>query len=151
MRHGNPSPPQPANTSSAASRKAKRSRRLVTIPMLLSETPDIHARSETSTVMSDSDEAGIPQRRSVAEHVDNCLDCLRRCLVQASAIHPRESALIEDQLASFSTWSSGAGVFSPGRASLDHRLRYTPDVHRVVVDLLHSLAYRIQSCEHNIE
>lgn len=54
--------------------------------------------------------------------------------------------MVEDQLARFSTWASSIGVFAPGRASMDHRLRYTLDVQGVVMDLLESLTYRIEAC-----
>lgn len=37
-------------------------------------------------------------------------------------------------------------MFAPGRASIDHRLRYAPEVQNVVIGLLESLDYRIRTC-----
>ena len=54
--------------------------------------------------------------------------------------------MVEDQFARFSTWTAGIGVFAPGRASMDYRLRRAPDVQSVVTGLLESLNYRIRTC-----
>ncbi|TQN69463.1 Fatty acid oxidation complex subunit alpha [Colletotrichum shisoi] len=65
---------------------------------------------------------------------------------QASAVHARELSMAEDQVARFSTWATAMGVFAPERASMDHRLRYAPDVRDVVDGLLESLSYRVRAC-----
>lgn len=54
--------------------------------------------------------------------------------------------MVEDQLARFSSWASSIGVFAPGSASMDHRLRYASEVQSVVTGLLESLNYRVQTC-----
>ncbi|KAM0416786.1 hypothetical protein ACHAPD_005723 [Fusarium lateritium] len=54
--------------------------------------------------------------------------------------------MIEDQVARFSSWAASIGVFAPGSASMDHRLRYAPEVHSVVTGLLESLNYQCQEC-----
>ncbi|KAL7928236.1 hypothetical protein V8C35DRAFT_318654 [Trichoderma chlorosporum] len=68
------------------------------------------------------------------------------CLQRASCIHPRELSMVEDQLARLSTWATGNGVFAPNRASMDHRLRYAPEVQSVAMGLLESVDYRIGQC-----
>jgi len=55
--------------------------------------------------------------------------------------------MVEDQLARFSTWAAAIGVFATGRASINHRLRYAPEVQSVVNGLLESLDYRIRNCK----
>ncbi|CEJ93456.1 hypothetical protein VHEMI09043 [[Torrubiella] hemipterigena] len=90
-------------------------------------------------------DAGTPAA-SVAIRANQSLSAFQQCLVAASAVHPRELSMVEDQLARFSTWASSIGVFAPGRASMDHRLRHTLDVQGVVMDLLESLTYRIEAC-----
>ncbi|KAL6796176.1 hypothetical protein GGI42DRAFT_331043 [Trichoderma sp. SZMC 28013] len=83
-------------------------------------------------------------KKTVAAAANQCLESFNKCLLQESFIHPREFSLVEDQVARFSTWSSGIGVFAPGRASMDHRLRYAPEVQSIAISLLESLNYRIQ-------
>ncbi|KAG7408215.1 hypothetical protein Forpe1208_v012365 [Fusarium oxysporum f. sp. rapae] len=74
---------------------------------------------------------------------NDCLESFQKCLFSAASIHPRELSMVEDQLARFSSWANGIGVFAPGSASMDHRLRYAPDVTGVVIGLLESLNYRL--------
>ncbi|KAI7764031.1 hypothetical protein LZL87_006413 [Fusarium oxysporum] len=74
---------------------------------------------------------------------NDCLDSFQKCLFSAASIHPRELSMVEDQFARFSSWANGIGVFAPGSASMDHRLRYAPDVTGVVIGLLESLNYRL--------
>ncbi|KAK1249938.1 hypothetical protein MKX08_009941 [Trichoderma sp. CBMAI-0020] len=83
---------------------------------------------------------------TIAAASHQCLESFETCLAQASAIHPREFSRVEDQAGKFSTWASGIGVFAPGRASADHRLRYAPEVQSVAVGLLYPLNYRIRQC-----
>lgn len=84
---------------------------------------------------------------TIAAASQKCLESFDMCLAQASAIHPREFSRVEDQAARFSTWTSGIGVFAPGRASMDHRLRYAPEAQSVAVGLLFSLNHRIRTCK----
>lgn len=85
-------------------------------------------------------------KTTIASASHQCLESFATCLVQASVIHPREFSKVEDQAARFSTWTSGIGVFAPGRASMDHRLRYAPEVQSVAIGLLDSLNHRIRKC-----
>ncbi|RFU80041.1 serine threonine phosphatase [Trichoderma arundinaceum] len=96
--------------------------------------------------MADASTASEPNKQTVAVSVNHCLESFQQCLLRASYVHPRELSLVEDQVARFSTWMRGIGVFAPGRASMDHRLRYAPEVQSVAIGLLESLNYRIQSC-----
>ncbi|SCO90474.1 uncharacterized protein FRV6_14602 [Fusarium oxysporum] len=91
---------------------------------------------------SDNAEQNGPKISACA---NDCLESFQKCLFSAASIHPRELSMVEDQLARFSSWANGIGVFAPGSASMDHRLRYAPDVTGVVIGLLESLNYRCQS------
>ncbi|KAH0531317.1 hypothetical protein TsFJ059_000165 [Trichoderma semiorbis] len=94
--------------------------------------------------MTDTSTTTGPNKKTVAAAANQCLESFNKCLLQQSSIHPREFSLVEDQVARFSTWTSGIGVFAPGRASMDHRLRYAPEVQSITISLLESLNYRIQ-------
>ncbi|KAM0259352.1 hypothetical protein ACHAQJ_003384 [Trichoderma viride] len=59
--------------------------------------------------------------------------------------------MVEDQVARFSTWASGIGVFGSGRTSMDHRLRYAPEVQSITIGLLESLNYRIRKFSEALE
>lgn len=89
-----------------------------------------------------------PDLQRVAVSANQCLESFQKCLLQASSVHPRELSMVEDQVARFSTWATSIGVFAPGRASMDHRLRFAPEVQSVVNGLLESLDYRIRTCKH---
>jgi hypothetical protein len=89
-----------------------------------------------------------PQQPTIAGGAELCLHSFEQCLQQAASIHPRELSLVEDQLARFSVWTANIGVFAPGRASMDHRLREVPDVQVVVTGLLEALDDRIQNCRY---
>ncbi|KAL6835773.1 hypothetical protein J3E69DRAFT_373099 [Trichoderma sp. SZMC 28015] len=94
--------------------------------------------------MTDTSTTTGSNKKTVAAAANQCLESFNKCLLQQSSIHPREFSLVEDQVARFSTWTSGIGVFAPGRASMDHRLRYAPEVQSITISLLESLNYRIQ-------
>ncbi|KAH8742706.1 hypothetical protein F5883DRAFT_513040, partial [Diaporthe sp. PMI_573] len=83
---------------------------------------------------------------TIASVAELNLRSFQQCLHQAARLHPRELAMIEDQLARFSLWASGIGVFARGRASMDHRLREAPDIYDAVESLLEDLADSIQDC-----
>ncbi|TVY76578.1 hypothetical protein Focb16_v006386 [Fusarium oxysporum f. sp. cubense] len=89
-----------------------------------------------------------PERKgpTVATSANQCLQSFQKCLVSASLVNPRELSMIEDQVARFSSWGTSTGVFASGSASMDHRLRYAPEVQSVVTGLLESLNYQCQEC-----
>lgn len=90
-------------------------------------------------------ESAAPQL-TVAELARACLGSFQKCLDRAAEIHPRETTLVEDQIARFSVWTANSGAFAPSRASLDHRLREAPDVQDAVGGLLEAIELRAQSC-----
>jgi hypothetical protein len=71
----------------------------------------------------------------------------QQCLQLSPAIPPQELSLVEDQFARFSTWAANIGVFAPGRASMDHRLREAPYVQGAVTGLLETVNNRVQDCK----
>lgn len=79
-----------------------------------------------------------------------CLESFQNCLQKAALVHPRELSLVEDQLARLSLWSANIRVFSPGRASLDHRLREAAEVRDIIVGLLEALDYRLRACDERL-
>ena len=97
----------------------------------------------------DSAAVSEPKRPTITipESADQCLKSFQQCLFRASSVHPRELSMVEDQLARFSTWAAAIGVFATGRASINHHLRYAPEVQSVVTGLLESLDYRIRNCK----
>jgi hypothetical protein len=96
--------------------------------------------------MSGIDVGPNSEGTKIADYANQCLEAFQRCLFQASSVHPREFSKVEDQVARFHTWSTSLGIFAPGRASADHRLRYAPEVYTVIVGLLEALQYRTRKC-----
>ncbi|KAK1240160.1 hypothetical protein MKX08_007602 [Trichoderma sp. CBMAI-0020] len=96
--------------------------------------------------MTDTDETLGTKEPTIAVCATQCLVSFQECLLQASSVHPRELSVVEDQAARLSTWAAGIEVFAHGRASMDHRLRYAPELQNVVTGLLESLNYRIRAC-----
>jgi hypothetical protein len=92
--------------------------------------------------------AAEQQQPTIVGGAELCLRSFQECLQQSASIHPREVSLVEDQLARFSIWSASIGVFAPGRASMDHRLREAPDIQEVVRGLLDGLNDGIQNCRY---
>ena len=85
---------------------------------------------------------------TIAATARECIVSLDHCLRRAySVLAPQNSTLIEDQLGRLSIWAANMGVFAPGRASMDHRLREAPDVLRIVVALLSLVKSRTGDCE----
>jgi len=102
--------------------------------------------------MSAADSAGVDAfpAPTIAALAKSCVDSFQDCLDKAALIHPREQSLVEDQLARFSLWTANIRVFSPGRASLDHRLREASEVQNIVSGLLEALNYRLQACDEQL-
>ncbi|KAJ5980058.1 hypothetical protein N7481_007356 [Penicillium waksmanii] len=82
---------------------------------------------------------------SIADVAGQCLTRFQQCLQQSALISSQETALVEDQLARFSLWAAGIGVFVGGRASLDHRLREAQEVHDVITGLLETLEDQVEA------
>ncbi|CAH0058637.1 unnamed protein product [Clonostachys solani] len=88
---------------------------------------------------------GSSGQQTVAHLAELCLHTFQQGLNLSNSHHPRYLALIEDQLARFSIWTSGNGVFAKARASMDHRLREAPDVQLAVCSLLEALEDSLQA------
>lgn len=98
-----------------------------------------------------AEEITAPSPATVAALAQICTTEFQKCLDKAATIHPRELALVEDQLARFLVWTANIKVFAPGRESLDHRLREAPDVQDIIVGLLEGLEYRIQNTRRHLK
>ncbi|KAJ5986357.1 hypothetical protein N7451_010722 [Penicillium sp. IBT 35674x] len=88
---------------------------------------------------------------TIADAAGRCLNRFQQCLHQSALISPQETALAEDQLARFSLWTAGIGVFVGGRASLDHRLREAQEVHDVITGLLETLEDQVEAWSDALE
>ncbi|CAH0003257.1 unnamed protein product [Clonostachys byssicola] len=89
--------------------------------------------------------SGCSDQQTVATLAEICLSTFQEGLNLSNSHHPRYLALIEDQLARFSIWTSGNGVFAKARASMDHRLREAPDVRLAICSLLEALEDSLQA------
>ncbi|CAJ0549734.1 Ff.00g033470.m01.CDS01 [Fusarium sp. VM40] len=96
--------------------------------------------------MPKAEDGPEPKGPTVATSANQCLQSFQECLVSASLVNPKELAMIEDQVARFSSWSTSIGVFASGSLSMDHRLRHAPEVQSVVTGLLESLNFQCQEC-----
>lgn len=97
--------------------------------------------------MPEAEDGPEPKGPTVATSANQCLQSFQECLVSASLVNPKELAMIEDQVARFSSWNTSIGVFASGSLSMDHRLRHAPEVQSVVTGLLESLNFQCQECE----
>lgn len=85
-------------------------------------------------------------KAAISEKARTCLISFEKCLAQMINLDSQSQALIENEFARFSVWTSNIGVFANGRASMDHRLREAPDVQKLVLGLLDVLGRRIDKC-----
>ena len=70
---------------------------------------------------------------TIYDHADACVALFNRYLRDTQTT---SKDLAEEQCARFSIWASNVGVFASVRASLDYRLRDSPDIQRMIVELL---------------
>lgn len=96
---------------------------------------------ESSAVYTDTQVVGI------WDCANRCSESFQQCLIAASTIHPKLHCAVEDQLAKFSTWNAGMGIFTLERGCIHRRLRDVPEVQAVVRGLLESLDHQIQTCK----
>ncbi|KAF3019352.1 hypothetical protein E8E14_010724 [Neopestalotiopsis sp. 37M] len=101
---------------------------------------------EVETLASASNESAHAPVRSIAEAAHDALTEFEGCLALTLSLGPKEQALIQDQVARFSLWSSTIGVFAPDRASMDYRLRDAQDTKDLVQDLLQGLCSTLTKC-----
>ena len=73
-----------------------------------------------------------------------CRGSFQRCLSTANLMHHEWA---ENRLADFNLWAAGVGASAEGRASLDSRLIFEPDVKTLVVNLLILLNGTVGECQ----
>ena len=83
---------------------------------------------------------------NIAKAAQACLTSFDNCMQALITLGPKERALVQNQLSRFSLWASNLGIFAPGRASLDHRLRDVDDVRRLVRGLLRAMDAELVEC-----
>lgn len=89
------------------------------------------------------------ESESIREHAANVRIQFEKLLQAARADHASASSqlsvLIEEHYGRFNIWAGSVGVFAGGHASLDHRLRASPDVSNLVIQLLRTTKFYIES------
>lgn len=101
-----------------------------------------------SALKSQTKHAGnVGEVKTIAHAAQYCLESFDDCLSIAKDLGPKEFALVQNQLGRLSLWISNIGVFALDRASIDHRLRDVPEIHRLVKGLLEVLNVNVQKCE----
>lgn len=88
-----------------------------------------------------------PTKLTISSCATRCHGSFQRCLSKAASFHPRELALIENQLAKFSLWTAYFQVFGSGRESLDHRLRESFDIQDAIIEVVEALSYSVLKCK----
>ncbi|KAF2182859.1 hypothetical protein K469DRAFT_690585 [Zopfia rhizophila CBS 207.26] len=63
---------------------------------------------------------------------------------RTSSIHPQLRSDLENHLGRFKIWAGNLGIFAPGNASADHRLRDDQDVKDVIIQMLDRLRQSIK-------
>ncbi|CEI60256.1 unnamed protein product [Fusarium venenatum] len=97
---------------------------------ILNLRPDVKASRELSAPVSSQAAA--------------CFRLFDTCMARAANVDAQRQSCIEDQMARFSLWTSNMAVFARSKLSLDHRLRWTPQVRDLVTSLLGLLENDIQ-------
>ncbi|KAL8348371.1 hypothetical protein RB598_001599 [Gaeumannomyces tritici] len=111
-------------------------------PASLSQSPLWDAKMAELTAAQ-----GSPRELPTIEVASRrCFLGFQKCAETGESIHLRQRSMLEDQLTRFTLWTNNMGVFAEGRASMDHRLRETPDVRVVVVCVLETLFDHIDDC-----
>ncbi|RAH50483.1 uncharacterized protein BO95DRAFT_458968 [Aspergillus brunneoviolaceus CBS 621.78] len=77
-----------------------------------------------------------PEKRQITVLAQSAVIALQKCLQVSGSF----SHLAEAQLARFNLWATNIGVFARYKASLEYRLRDSPDVQRIIINLLEILA-----------
>ncbi|OJJ94807.1 hypothetical protein ASPACDRAFT_64957 [Aspergillus aculeatus ATCC 16872] len=77
-----------------------------------------------------------PEKRQITVLAQKAVIALEKCLQVSGSF----SHLAEAQLARFNLWATNIGVFAKYKASLEYRLRDSPDVQRIIINLLEILA-----------
>jgi hypothetical protein len=93
--------------------------------------------------------ASDTNEETIFDRAEACLDSFQQCFSQLQLVEGPGNALIEDQLGRFNIWTSNIGVFAPGRASMDYRLRDAHDIRGLVLRLLDTLLGHVQDCTFN--
>jgi hypothetical protein len=88
----------------------------------------------------------ILETSAVASHAQACMSLFKLYLSGPREVG-RENEWAEDQMARFNIWASNIGAFAPGHASADHRLRDSPEVHFLLMQLLEILHANLVYCK----
>lgn len=94
-------------------------------------------------MLDNHDGATARPEDTIAGAAELCVRAFQRCIQLSATLSSRDLSLIEDQIARFSSWMTGIGVFAQGRASMDHRLREATDVRDITIGVLEALSDRI--------
>ncbi|KAF4539972.1 Tetratricopeptide-like helical protein [Lasiodiplodia theobromae] len=82
-----------------------------------------------------------PRIAAQAKAVADCFHLLVDVGLDDENLQKSESTDMDDQLARFNIWASNIGVFASGHASLDYRLRDSPEAKTLMIQLLEGLQW----------
>ncbi|KID60946.1 hypothetical protein MBR_10282, partial [Metarhizium brunneum ARSEF 3297] len=100
---------------------------------------------------NEADQEKPIQRPNIASLAAQALEAFERCL-HLSASYSRNGAFrVDYHLRDFEHWTHNAGVFSPGRACLDHAVRPADVLHDDICSDLKNLIQRIQDSSSILE
>jgi hypothetical protein len=88
----------------------------------------------------------VLETAAVASHAQACMKLFNLYLSGPCEVG-RENEWAEDQIARFNIWASNIGAFALGHASADHRLRDSPEVHCLLLQLLEILHANLLYCK----
>ncbi|KAL8281897.1 hypothetical protein RB597_009562 [Gaeumannomyces tritici] len=96
--------------------------------------------------MADPPDAGSSSEPpTIAKAGKQCFDLFQKCYDLGGPLDVLQKSLLEDQLTRFTIWTNMMGVFAGARASMDHRLRETPEVRDTVLSVLEGLAEHLET------
>ncbi|KAL8336317.1 hypothetical protein RB601_000233 [Gaeumannomyces tritici] len=96
--------------------------------------------------MADPPDAGSSSEPpTIAKAGKQCFDLFQKCYDLGGPLNVLQKSLLEDQLTRFTIWTNMMGVFAGARASMDHRLRETPEVRDTVLSVLEGLAEHLET------
>jgi hypothetical protein len=81
---------------------------------------------------------------TITSHAWACAIRFNALVSQAS----QTTSAFEDQLARFNIWAANIGVFAEAHASLDYRVRNSPKVKAMIMQLLQALKRKLQFGEY---
>ncbi|KFG79691.1 putative protein phosphatase-1 [Metarhizium anisopliae] len=100
---------------------------------------------------NEADQEKPIQPPNIASLAAQALEAFERCLHLSASYSRDEAFRVDYHLRDFEHWTHNAGVFSPGRACLDHAVRPADSLHDGICSDLKNLIQRIQDSSSILE